>query len=184
MVNTAEKVLFLSSFCAFVLICLGKLALQNVISYKELAYTKYQPWNLHGEMTFIFKTSQDNGLLAYQDDGKHSFMELFLVDGNLRLKAGLGGCDIQEILIRKTFSDGFWHQMRIKSQPKNFTISVDDRVASIPCGPPVNHRFKYYGNFLYVANFPPLLVLNALVFPGAFHEGYYYRYDIYGTLVN
>lgn len=173
----AKIVFFLSSLFSFICVCLGKLELRNVINYKGMKYSHYAPWNLRGELTFVFKTSQRNGLLAYQDDGKNSFVEVFIVDGNVRVKACIGGCegDPKEVFIREHFADGFWHKLRIKRQPRNCTITVDDNIARVPCGDAQDNRFKYYNNYLYVANFNPMVSLNNLVFPGAFHEGLHYR---------
>jgi len=172
----ARVTLFLSTLCSFFCLCLGKLELRNVITYKGIEYSHYSPWNLRGELTFIFKTTHRDGLLAYQDDGQHSFVEVFLVEGNVRFKACMGGCDPDhEIFIRQSFADGFWHKLRIKREPRNCTIIVDDKVAWVPCGKSKNDKFKYDKNYLYIANFNPMLSLNNLVFPGAFHEGLYYR---------
>lgn len=176
----AKIQLLFSILYTLLCICLGKLDLRNVISYKASNYSYYQPWNLRGEFTFIFKTTQQNGLLVYQDDGKHSFMEVFLVDGSVRFKACLGSCDNHiEIFIQENFSDGFWHKLRIIRKSKNCTISVDDSILRFPCAGSMDQRFKYYDNFLYIANFNPVVSLNNFVFPGAFHEGLYYRYGIY-----
>lgn len=172
----AQVILFFGTLYTFVCVCLGKLELRNVISYKGMTYSHYAPWNLHDELGFIFKTTQSNGLLAYQDDGRNSFIEVFLVESSVRFKACIGGCEAdQETFIHQRFADGFWHKVKIKRKPRNCTITVDDKIAWVPCATGKDNRFKYYKNFLYIANFNPMLSLNNLVFPGAFHESLYYR---------
>ncbi|EDO47422.1 predicted protein [Nematostella vectensis] len=156
-------------FSSFTLFCYGKLALKNLITYPKYSYTTFEPWNLHGEVSFVFRTNQSNGLLLYQDDGMHDFVELFLDNGNVRIKIGIDDCYIQEKLVQGSFNDFHWHRVRITREPRNVTFAVDRAWLKLPCSPSKGDKFaRATGRFLYVASFPPTLGLNLnwLVFPG------------------
>jgi hypothetical protein len=174
MVNLVSKISFLSYFSFLIFFSWGKLALKNLKSYKNFSYTTYEPWSLRGELNFVFKTSQANAFLAYQDDGQHNFIEIFLFDGDIRLKTVIGDCNIQEVYVKeKPFNDLHWHRVRVISEANNFTISVDDTTEVLPCGSAADRRNKKSeAKYLYVANFSPMtaLNLNLLAFPGTFHE--------------
>lgn len=149
--------------------------LKNLKTYKNdpSTYTTYEPWNLRGELSFVFRTSQTNVFLAYQDDGQHHFIEIFLYDGDIRFKSTLGDCAVEEVYVKGDFSDLHWHRVRVIIKPDNFSISVDDATTMLPCKPQVHGQNRGTGgNYLYVANFSPMTRgnLNLLAFPGTLYE--------------
>lgn len=174
MVNFVSKISFLSYFSFLVLLSWGKLILRNLKSYNISSYTTYEPWNLQGELNFVFKTSQATVFLAYQDDGENAFIGIRLYNGDIRLRSSIGDCNTEEVYVKGDFNDLHWHRVRVIIEQNNFSISVDDSTRRLLCKPQQAHRQnrKADGQYLYVANFSPLIHwnLNKLVFPGTFYE--------------
>jgi hypothetical protein len=140
-----------------------------------LAHAIYDRWDAstNGTLLFEFKTQKENGFLIYEDDpGGMDFIDIFLVNGRVRMRLHIGQCNLQQEFIDGNFSDNKWHRVRVFRAFESTHFKVDHHSSTIiKCG--AKHSSFSARSSLYVGGFPAVdISLNSLAFPGSFYEIY------------
>ena len=151
----------------------SKLARSQVAYYTDDTFAIYEPWNISGKMTFVFKTLSQRGLLFYQDDGEYAYMKLQVKEDALELEVRLSdkNCTKKKIEIEGIFADSEWHRVVLDGNPAMFNLSVDGSfTATVRC---MQESSSFYFTKLYVRSFPRSRQLaQDLVDADAFREEY------------
>ena len=139
-----------------------------------LAYAMYERWDAstNGTLLFEFKTKKANGILIYEDDPEGmNFIDIFLVNGRVRMRLNIGQCDLQQEFINGNFSDNKWHRLRVLRAFESTYFKVDNHSSKIiKCGR--EHTSFSARSSLYVGGIPHDISLNSLAFPGSFYDVY------------
>ncbi|KZS07806.1 SLIT protein [Daphnia magna] len=89
-------------------------------SYIEMPSLKTKP---EANITMIFSTEEENGILIYNGESQHIAVELFR--GRIRVSYDVGNYPVSNMFSYETVSDGRYHTVELLSQKKNFTLRVD-----------------------------------------------------------
>jgi len=89
-------------------------------SYIEMPSLKTKP---EANVTLIFSTDEENGVLVFNGDSQHIAVELFR--GRVRVSYDVGNYPASNMFSYETVSDGRYHTVELLSQKKNFTLRVD-----------------------------------------------------------
>lgn len=141
---------------------------------KFTAHAVYERWDAstNGTLLFEFKTKKKNGFLIYEDDpGGMDFIDIFLINGRLRMRLRIGDCNQQQEFINGNFSDNKWHRVRVYRAFESTHFKVDNHQYKIIKCDAKNVAFKAQSS-LYVGGLPVDISLNSLAFPGSFYDIY------------
>jgi len=104
----------------------------------KLSFAEFKPWDVssNGVLEIYFKSAKKNALLLYQDDGLgQDWIDVFLIEGNARLRIRMGECHfVEDTTIHGNFTDSMWHRMTIRRNFSLTTLAIDGHEAeSIVC---------------------------------------------------
>lgn len=142
------------------------------------SYARFPPWNActNASISFEFKTTQEEGLLMYVDDGgRYDFMEVMQRSGTVVLQLNIvdGREGKVEIRIGNNVNDGRWHRVEILRNRMETTLLVDGTPSSrysfgsdFYFGRPTERQPVYFGGL------PPELEqsLHTLALPSSLFE--------------
>ncbi|XP_057665442.1 protein slit isoform X5 [Diorhabda carinulata] len=118
-------------------------------SYVELEPLRTKP---EANVTIIFATKKENGVLMYDGHQEHLAVELF--NGRIRVSYDIGNYPVSTMYSFETVSDGEYHVAELIAIKKNFTLRVDRGLArSI-----INEGSKEYLRLstpMYLGGIPP-----------------------------
>ncbi|XP_078001036.1 neurexin-3-like [Glandiceps talaboti] len=92
-------------------------------------YAQYEMWDAttNGTLSFQFKTSEKEGLLAYMDDGgQYDFLELKVTEGHVRLRFRIGD-SAQTVMVGDDVNDNTWHTVEVIRNYQKTTLVVDSQ---------------------------------------------------------
>jgi hypothetical protein len=95
------------------------------------SYAQYLPWYpcLNGTLIFEFKTTEPNGLLLYAQSLPYKYIQMSLIDGNLRLRMRIGEKDnprgIFMVYQTKKLNDNDWHEIQLTRMNERTMLGVD-----------------------------------------------------------
>ena len=95
------------------------------------SYAQYLPWYpcLNGTLIFEFKSAESNGLLLYTQSLPYKYIQLSLIDGNLRLRMRIGEKDnprgIFLVYQTKKLNDDRWHEVQLSRMSERTVLTVD-----------------------------------------------------------
>ncbi|RNA23776.1 neurexin-1-like isoform X2 [Brachionus plicatilis] len=96
-------------------------------------YAQYLPWYpcLNSSIIFEFKTHEPNGLLLYSQSLPYKYIQISLVDGNIRLRMRIGEKDnprgIFLVYDTSQLNDEKWHEVRFVRNNEKTILSVDGK---------------------------------------------------------
>lgn len=93
-------------------------------SYIELEPLRTKP---EANVTIIFATTQENGVLMYDGHNEHLAIELF--NGRIRVSYDVGNHPVSTMYSFEMVSDGQYHVAELLAIKKNFTLRVDRGLA-------------------------------------------------------
>eukprot|EP00096_Caligus_rogercresseyi_P013821 TRINITY_DN6421_c0_g1_i2.p1 TRINITY_DN6421_c0_g1~~TRINITY_DN6421_c0_g1_i2.p1 ORF type:complete len:1396 (-),score=344.95 TRINITY_DN6421_c0_g1_i2:865-5052(-) len=93
-------------------------------SYVEMESLNVKP---KANITVIFATEQQNGVLLYTGDNQHLAVELFR--GRIRVSYDVGNYPVSTMFSYELLSDGKYHRVELLAIKKNFTLRVDGGIA-------------------------------------------------------
>ncbi|XP_025828902.1 protein slit isoform X2 [Agrilus planipennis] len=93
-------------------------------SYIELEPLRTKP---EANVTIIFATTQENGVLMYDGHQEHLAVELF--NGRIRISYDVGNYPVSTMYSFEMVSDGQYHVAELLAIKKNFTLRVDRGLA-------------------------------------------------------
>ncbi|KAK5650601.1 hypothetical protein RI129_001630 [Pyrocoelia pectoralis] len=93
-------------------------------SYVELEPLRTKP---EANVTIIFATNQENGILLYDGHQEHLAVELF--NGRIRISYDIGNYPVSTMYSFEMVSDGQYHIAELIAIKKNFTLRVDRGLA-------------------------------------------------------
>ncbi|KAI4457821.1 slit [Holotrichia oblita] len=93
-------------------------------SYVELEPLVTKP---EANVTIIFATTQENGVLLYDGNVEHLAVELF--NGRIRVSYDVGNYPVSTMYSFEMVSDGIYHTVELIAIKKNFTLRVDRGLA-------------------------------------------------------
>ncbi|KAK9745235.1 Leucine rich repeat [Popillia japonica] len=93
-------------------------------SYVELEPLVTKP---EANVTIIFATTQENGVLLYDGNVEHLAVELF--NGRIRVSYDVGNYPVSTMYSFEMVSDGVYHVVELIAIKKNFTLRVDRGLA-------------------------------------------------------
>ncbi|XP_073994613.1 slit guidance ligand isoform X3 [Rhodnius prolixus] len=124
-------------------------------SFVEMEPLRTKP---EANVTMVFSTSQENGVLMYDGEREHLAVELF--NGRIRVSYDVGNYPVSTMYSFEMVSDGKYHIVELLAIKKNFTLRVDRGLArSI-----INEGSQDYLRLtspLYVGGVPPEAGQNA-----------------------
>lgn len=136
------------------------------------SYAQYAPWYpcLNGSLIFEFKTHEPNGLLVYTQSPPYKYIQISLVDGNLRLRMRIGEKDnprgVFLVYQKNKLNDEKWHEIRVTRMNERTLITIDNDETLFH----VHQNANLEGNDLYFGDFNNNIDLengiNLLVFGG------------------
>ena len=121
------------------------------------SYARFPPWDacVNASISFEFKTTQEEGLLMYVDDGgRFDFMEVTQRSGSVTLKLNIvdGREGSVEIQVENNVNNGRWHRVEILRNRMETTLVVDGDPSSrysfgsdFYFGDPDNRMPVYFG---------------------------------------
>jgi hypothetical protein len=95
------------------------------------SYAQYLSWYpcLNGTLIFEFKTTESNGLLLYAQSLPYKYIQMSLIDGNLRLRMRIGEKDnprgIFLVYQTKKLNDNDWHEIQLTRMNERTMLGVD-----------------------------------------------------------
>ena len=120
---------FISTFAYFAVLFMTKF---HVVAFEikgsEFAFVKLEEWKpcRNGSLHLEFKTTFENVLIFYTDDGGiNDYFELKLLRGLLHLVFDLGSGKMR-MVVGERLSDNEWHKVRIIRKETNISLHVDD----------------------------------------------------------
>ncbi|XP_025196872.1 protein slit [Melanaphis sacchari] len=93
-------------------------------SFVELEPLRTKP---EANVTVVFTTTQENGILLYDGHSEHLAVELF--NGRIRVSYDVGNYPVSTMYSFEMVADGKQHMVELLSIRKNFTLRVDGGVA-------------------------------------------------------
>lgn len=93
-------------------------------SYIELEPLRTKP---DANVTIVFSTTEQNGILMYNGQDAHWAVELF--NGRIRVSYDVGNYPVSTMYSFEMVSDGKYHSVELLSIKKNFTLRVDRGMA-------------------------------------------------------
>ncbi|KAJ8920493.1 hypothetical protein NQ315_005362, partial [Exocentrus adspersus] len=93
-------------------------------SYVELEPLRTKP---EANVTVVFATNQENGVLMYDGHQEHLAVELF--NGRIRVSYDVGNYPVSTMYSFEMVSDGLYHVVELIAIKKNFTLRVDRGLA-------------------------------------------------------
>ncbi|CAK1554457.1 unnamed protein product [Leptosia nina] len=90
-------------------------------SFVELEPLRTNP---QANVTLVFSTKQQHGVLMYFGENEHLAVELF--NGRIRISYDVGNHPTSTMYSFEMVSDGAYHKAELLSYNKNFTLRVDD----------------------------------------------------------
>jgi len=103
---------------------LTSLSFTHNSSYVELEPLQVVP---AANITVVFATEQENGVLIYAGDYQHLAVELF--KGRIRVSYDVGNNPVSTMFSYELLSDGKYHMVELLAIKKNFTLRVDGGLA-------------------------------------------------------
>lgn len=97
------------------------------------SFAQYLPWYpcLNGSIIFEFKTHEPNGLLLYAQSLPYKYVQISLVDGNIRLRMRLGEKDnprgIFLVYDSTQLNDEKWHEVRFERDNEKTILTIDGK---------------------------------------------------------
>ncbi|EDO47423.1 predicted protein [Nematostella vectensis] len=141
-------------------------------TFFKYGYAVYKPgWSLDydGYLQMYFKTEKQDAMLLYQDDSHEAgqFMDIFLVNGKLRLRMAIGSCSYAERTVNGSFSDLKWHKLVIRRELEETVVSVDNITTEpIKCSAQLSKMVAMYAGYLTLSQRRE----GSWVFPTAFWQ--------------
>ena len=94
------------------------------------SHAKMEEWNVckNASLSFQFRTTQEQGLLAYVDDGGHyDFIEIIHTSGRVKLVMNIvDGIDGHlRIVGGSNINDGRWHSVKVTRNRMQIILAVD-----------------------------------------------------------
>jgi hypothetical protein len=95
------------------------------------SFAQYAPWYpcLNGTLLLEFKTIEPNGLLLYAQNLPYKYIQMSLIDGNLRLRMRIGEKDNPRGIIlfyqTKKLNDDRWHEVQMMRHNEKTILIVD-----------------------------------------------------------
>lgn len=74
-------------------------------------------------VTIVFSSTQENGILMYDGENEHLAVELF--NGRIRVSYDVGNYPVSTMYSFEMVSDGKYHLVELLAIKKNFTLRVD-----------------------------------------------------------
>ncbi|XP_017781049.1 PREDICTED: protein slit [Nicrophorus vespilloides] len=93
-------------------------------SYIELEPLRTKP---EANVTIVFSTTQENGVLVYDGHQEHLAVELF--NGRIRISYDVGNHPVSTMYSFEMVADGHYHTAELIAIKKNFTLRVDRGLA-------------------------------------------------------
>ncbi|EDO25389.1 predicted protein, partial [Nematostella vectensis] len=127
-------------------------------------YAIFDRWDAttNGTLLFEFKTQKENGFLIYEDDPSGmDFIDIFLVDGKVRMRLHVGQCVLKEAFVHGNFSDNKWHRVQVFRNFQNTILKVDHHSSKAISCKAKDSSFTVT-SALYVGGFPLDISLNSL----------------------
>lgn len=123
------------------------------------SYAFYENWKPlpRGALQLDFKTGKRDAFLLYMDDiGQREFIDLFLVNGSVRLRLTAGQCERATTFVYGMFHDYQWHRVRIDVQEDQTILKVDGNLHSKPINCTGHATFRLNSKiFMGSFNFSP-----------------------------
>lgn len=127
------KKIMLNYFAIFLIFARSAFAFLE-ISKSEFAYVKLEEWKpcRNGSIQLEFKTTQENALILYTDDGGlNDFFEIKLLKGVIHLVLNLGSGKMR-LAAGEYLYDNEWHKISIKRQNEKISLHVDSSSQTRP----------------------------------------------------
>lgn len=118
-------------------------------SYVELEPLRTKP---EANVTIVFSTEQENGILLYDGQSQHLAVELF--NGRIRVSYDVGNYPVSTMYSFEMVSDGKYHTAELLAIKKNFTLRVDRGLARSIINEG-EHEFLRLTSPLYIGGIPP-----------------------------
>ncbi|XP_055372509.1 protein slit isoform X2 [Condylostylus longicornis] len=93
-------------------------------SFVEMEPLRTKP---EANVTIIFSSTQENGVLMYDGENEHLAVELF--NGRIRVSYDVGNYPVSTMYSFEMVSDGKYHTVELLAIKKNFTLRVDGGLA-------------------------------------------------------
>nr|XP_018908072.1 PREDICTED: protein slit isoform X2 [Bemisia tabaci] len=93
-------------------------------SFVEMEPLRTKP---EANVTVVFSTTQENGVLLYDGQSEHLAVELF--NGRIRVSYDVGNYPVSTMYSFETLTDGKYHVVELIAIKKNFTLRVDHGIA-------------------------------------------------------
>ncbi|KAL1130294.1 hypothetical protein AAG570_013232, partial [Ranatra chinensis] len=103
---------------------LTSLSFVHNTSYTELEPLRTKP---EANITMVFSTNQENGVLLYDGQSEHLAVELF--NSRIRVSYDVGNYPVSTMYSFEMVSDGKYHIVELLAIKKNFTLRVDRGLA-------------------------------------------------------
>ncbi|XP_046659132.1 protein slit isoform X2 [Homalodisca vitripennis] len=103
---------------------LTSLSFVHNTSFVELEPLRTKP---EANVTVIFSTTQDNGVIMYDGQNEHLAVELF--NGRIRVSYDVGNYPVSTMYSFEMVADGKYHIVELLAIKKNFTLRVDRGMA-------------------------------------------------------
>lgn len=103
---------------------LTSLSFVHNTSFVELEPLRTKP---EANVTIVFSTSQENGVLLYDGQSEHFAVELF--NGRIRVSYDIGNHPVSTMYSFEMVSDGKYHMVELLAIKKNFTMRVNRGLA-------------------------------------------------------
>ncbi|ELT97440.1 hypothetical protein CAPTEDRAFT_26965, partial [Capitella teleta] len=142
------------------------------------SFARFPPWDacVNASISFEFKTTQQEGILMYVDDGgRYDFMEIMQRSGTIFLQLNIvdGREGRVEISVGNNLNDGRWHRVEVLRNRMETTLLVDGTPSSrysfgsdFYFGNPADRKPVYFGGV------PPGMAdsLHNLALPSVIYE--------------
>lgn len=93
-------------------------------SYVEMEPLRTKP---EANVTIVFSSTQQNGILMYDGNNEHLAVELF--NGRIRVSYDVGNYPVSTMYSFEMVADGKYHSVELLAIKKNFTLRVDRGLA-------------------------------------------------------
>ena len=140
------------------LLLLNSYSIHSILLSGHHSYSVYPDYYSNSSLSIEFSTLNPSGLLLYtQDDGDVYYLELKLVNGQLKLRYDLDYNGNRIIAIGNKLNDGLWHRVEIIIG-KSVLVTLDGFMSvGGPGGGQTNRVFK---GKLYVGGLPSHFIEN------------------------
>ncbi|XP_063216192.1 protein slit isoform X2 [Bacillus rossius redtenbacheri] len=118
-------------------------------SFVELEPLRTKP---EANVTMVFSTEQENGVLLYDGQSEHLAVELF--NGRIRVSYDLGNYPVSTMYSFEMVSDGQYHVAELLAVRKNFTLRVDRGLARSIINEG-QHEYLRLTSPLFIGGIPP-----------------------------